>query len=94
MFHQACGSITASAILQLVIYGIDGVLEPAGFVDFEVTLKHYLDVLLRPGGAEIPATLIVDAVNAGEVATVAAAFDQVVELGYSQQLVAILEQVR
>ena len=82
-----------SDALQVIIYGISGVLIPTGFVDFEDTLDHYLEVILRPGGAELPASFIVEAVNAGEIATVAAAFDDVVAQGYTQQLVALLKQV-
>ena len=86
-------STHACRVPQLIIYGINGVLIPSGFVDFNVTLFHFLEVILRPGGADIPASFIVDAVNAGQVSTVAAAFDEAVQLGYTQQLIAILQQV-
>ena len=66
---------------------------PTGFVDFNDTLYHYLEVILRPGRAELPAQLIVDAVNAGQIAVVAAAFNEAVQQGYAAQLIPILQQV-
>ncbi len=47
-----------------------------------------------PGGARVPAALIVDAVDAGDIAQVAAVFDQAVAAGEVQQLVQILAEVR
>lgn len=94
--HSDVHGFTESSLnvaLQVIIYGISGVLIPTGFVDFQDTLDHYLEVILRPGGAELPASFIVEAVNAGELATVAAAFDDVVDQGYTQQLIALLKQV-
>jgi len=46
-----------------------------------------------PGGAEVPAQLIVNLVAANQTGEVAAAFDEAASAGYSQQLVAILQQV-
>ena len=88
-----CSLKKDSDLLQLIIYGVSGVVIPDGFVDFNDTLDHYLEVLLRPGGAEIPAQLILDAVAAGQIDVVAAAFDQAVQLGYASQLIPVLEQV-
>ncbi len=42
----------------------------------------------------MPAALIVDAVEAGDIAQVAAVFDQAVAAGEVQQLVEILAEVR
>ena len=42
----------------------------------------------------MPAALIVDAVDAGDIAQVAAVFDQAVAAGEVQQLVEILAEVR
>lgn len=42
----------------------------------------------------MPAALIVDAVDAGDIAQVAAVFDQAVAAGEVPQLVEILEEVR
>ena len=81
------------AVLQLIIYGVNAVLVPEGFIDFTSTLYGYLEYVLKPGGAEVPASLILEAVEAGETDTVAAAFDEAVQAGYSQQLIAILKQV-
>ncbi len=80
-------------LLQLVIYGLNGAIVPAETIPFDSAFFGYLEFVLKPGGAEVPASLVVDAVNAGDTATVAAVFDQAVQAGYTQQLVAILNQV-
>ncbi len=54
---------------------------------------RYLEYILMPGGAEVPAQLIVNLVAANQTGEVAAAFDEAASAGYSQQLVAILQQV-
>ncbi len=46
-----------------------------------------------PGGAEVPAQLIVDLVAANQTDEVAEAFDEAASAGYVQQLVAVLQQV-
>ena len=80
-------------LLQLVIYGINADVVPPEFINFTSTLYTYLEFVLKPGGAEVPAGLVLSAVEAGATPTVAAAFNEAVQLGYSQQLVAILKQV-
>ena len=80
-------------LLQLVIYGVDGVFQTPPAVPFGQALVQYLEYILMPGGAEVPAQLIVDLVTANQTDEVAAAFDEAVSAGYSQQLVAILQQV-
>lgn len=47
-----------------------------------------------PGGAEILAQFVVDAVAAGRAATIASAFDEAIQAGYTQHLVHILQRVR
>ena len=79
--------------LQLVIYGIDGVLVPevAVFPFESDALVEYLTGTLRPGAAEVPLSLIVTAVEADETEAVAEAFLTAISNGYLQQLVALYE---
>ena len=78
--------------LQLVIYGIDGVLVPEqDLVPFTDEFLQYLEVTLEPGHAEVPANLVINAVMSGQTDTVADAFDQAIQMGYLQQLVAIAD---
>ena len=81
------------SLLQLVIYGVDGVFQTPPAVPFGQALVQYLEYILMPGGAEVPAQLIVDLVTANQTDEVAAAFDEAVSAGYTQQLVAVLQQV-
>ena len=81
-------------VLQLVIYGLNADVVPPEFINFTSTLYTYLEVVLKPGGAEVPAGLVLAAVQAGATPIVAAAFNEAVQLGYSPQLIAILRQVR
>ena len=85
-------------VLQLVIYGVDGGFEPPFAVPFGNSLlgqkfQFYLEYALVPGGAEVPAQLIIDAVAAGDVHAVASALDEALQAGYTQQLVHILQRV-
>ena len=80
-------------LLQLVIYGVDGVFQTPPAVPFGQALVRYLEYNLMPRGAEVPAQLIVDLVAAKQTDEVAAAFDEAVSAGYTQQLVAVLQQV-
>lgn len=75
----------------MVIYGIDGVLVPEEVLfPFEAeTLINYLTTTIRPGSAEIPLSLIVEAVEAGETAPVGAAALTALTNGYMQQLLAL-----
>lgn len=77
---------------NLVIYGVDGVFQTPPAVPFGQALVRYLEYILMPGGAEVPAQLIVDLVAANQTDEVAAAFDEAASAGYPQQLVAILQQ--
>jgi len=81
----------ASYACNLVIYGIDGVLVPevAVFPFDSEALVEYLTGTLRPGAAEVPLSLIVTAVQAGQTAAVAEAFTTAIENGYLQQLIAL-----
>ncbi len=81
------------SLLQLVIYGVDGVFQTPPAVPFGQALVRYLQYNLMPRGAEVPAQLIVDLVAAQQPDEVAAAFDEAVSAGYTQQLVAVLQQV-
>lgn len=86
-------------VLQLVMNGIDGGLQSPPAVPFDNSmlgrkLGFYLECLLMPGGAEIPAQFVVDAVAAGRAATVASAFDEAIQAGYMLQLVHILQRVK
>ncbi len=81
------------SLLQLVIYGVDGVFQTPPAVPFGQALVRYLEYNLMPRGAEVPAQLIVDLVAAKQTDEVAAAFDEAVSAGYTQQLVAVLQQV-
>lgn len=83
--------LTLKICLQLVIYGVDGVLVPEQeLVPFTDEFLQYLEVTLEPGHAEVPAELIITAVMAGQTDTVADAFDQAISMGYLQQLTAIV----
>ena len=90
---------TDCAQLQLVIYGVDGPFVPEENLFLNDlpgsihNLTHYLVSVLVPGGPEVPITAIIDAVGGGRVAEVAAAFDQTVQAGLSDQLIAILREV-
>lgn len=79
--------------MQLVIYGIDGVLLPeVALFPFEAdTLMEYLTGTLRPGFAEVPLSLIVAAVQGDETEAVAEAFLTAISNYYLQQLVALYE---
>ena len=79
--------------MQLVIYGISGAIVAEQVLPFDPTFFTYLEYVLRPGGAEVPAQLVVDAVAAGQTASVAAVFAQALDAGYYQQLTAILKAV-
>ncbi|DBA87350.1 hypothetical protein WJX77_006476 [Trebouxia sp. C0004] len=75
---------------NIIIYGIDSVLIAEESLPFDQQFFSLLSQELRPGGARVPAALIVDAVNAGDIAQVAAVFDQAVAAGEAQQLIEIL----
>ena len=88
-------------VLQLVIYGVDGGFEPPFAIPFDNSLlgqkfRFYLEYALVPGGAEVPAQLIIDAFAAEDVHAVAGAFDEAraLQAGYAHQLVHILQRVR
>ncbi|KAL0027390.1 hypothetical protein WJX79_007691, partial [Trebouxia sp. C0005] len=74
----------------IIIYGIDSVLIAEESLPFDQQFFSLLSQDLKPGGARVPAALIVDAVDAGDIAQVAAVFDQAVAAGEAQQLVDIL----
>jgi hypothetical protein len=76
------------------MYGIDSVLIAEESLPFDQQFFSLLSQELMPGGARVPAALIVDAVDAGDIAQVAAVFDQAVAAGEVQQLVEILAEVR
>ena len=85
-------------VLQLVMCGVDGGFEPPFAFPFDNSLlgqkfQFYLEYALVPGGAEVPAQLIIDAVAAGDVHVVVRAFDEALQAGYTQQLVHILQKV-
>ena len=71
-----------------------GPFEPADTLLFDQEFLPYLQFLLMPGGAEVPAPLIIAAVAANQTATVAAAFNQALAAGYAQELADLLQQVR
>ena len=76
--------------LQLVIYGIDVAFESADPLPFN---QEFLPYLQLPGGAEVPAPLILAAVAANQTTVVAAAFNQALAAGYAQELADLLQQV-
>lgn len=85
--------LTPLPVLQLVIYGINGVLVPEEAVDFsESEFLQYLEITLEPGSAEVPAGLVIAAVQAGDLDSVADVFDNAITAGYTQQLVALITQ--
>ncbi len=53
-------------LLQLVIYGVGGAFQTPPAVPFGQALVRYLEYILMPGGAEVPAQLIVDLVAANQ----------------------------
>jgi len=81
----------ASFACNLVIYGIDGVLVPEeALYPFEsMTLVNYLTGTLMPGSAEVPLSLVVEAVESGETQAAAQAFMSAVDGGYIQQITAL-----
>ena len=83
-----------SCPLQLVIYGIDGVLVPeeAIYPFDSMTLTQYLTGTLMPGSAEVPLELVVEAVEAGETVSVAEAFMTAISGGYLQQITALYSE--
>ena len=101
--YNCCGlgCFTCTAVLpllQLVMYGIDGGVQAPAAVPFDDSvlgrkLQSWLEYILMPGGTAIPAQFVVDAVAAGRVATMAGAFDEAIEAGYTQELVHILQRV-
>lgn len=79
--------------LQLVIYGIDGVLVPEmELVPFNEEFLQYLEVTLQPGSAEVPLSLIMAAVQMNNTDVVAEAVEQAIGAGYLQQLTALITQ--
>ena len=84
--------------MQLVMYGTDGSFQPPVALPFDNSLlgqkfQFYLENILMPGGASLPAQLVIDAVGAGETNTIASAFDDAIKGGYEQELVPILQRV-
>lgn len=81
----------ASYACNLLIYGIDGVLVPEeALYPFEsMTLANYLTGTLMPGSAEVPLSLVVEAVESGETQAAAQAFMSAVDGGYIQQITAL-----
>ena len=80
--------------MQLVIYGIDGVLVPEDVIypfDSEVLLS-YLTETLAPGFAEVPLNLVMAAVQSGQTNVVAEAELTAINGGYLQQIVALYEE--
>ncbi|KAL0052238.1 hypothetical protein WJX82_010393 [Trebouxia sp. C0006] len=77
---------------NIIIYGIDSVLIAEESLPFDQQFFSLLSQELKPGGAKVPAALIVGAVDAGDIAQVAAVFDQAVAAGEVPQLVEILEE--
>lgn len=80
--------------LQLIIYGIDSVLIAEESLPFDQQFFALLSNELLPGGAKVPAALVIDAVAAGDIAQVASVFDAALAAGEAQQLIAILQEVR
>ena len=81
-------------MLQLVIYGIDGVLVPEEAIypfDSELLLS-YLTETLMPGYSEVPLGLIVAAVQSNQTDTAAEAALTAINGGYLQQLVALFNE--
>ena len=78
----------------MVIYGIDGALVPEDLtypMDMEA-LVTYLTQTLRPGSAEVPLSLLVEAVEGGQTQAVVEAALSAVNNGYLQQLTALYEE--
>ena len=63
----------------------------APFVEDADLLTTYLTGILRPGSAEVPLSLVVEAVEAGETASVAEAALTAFTNGYLQQLLALYD---
>ena len=82
------------ACLQVIIYGIDSLLIAEKDLPFDQQFFAILSNELLPGGAKVPAALVIDAVAAGDIAQVASVFDEALAAGEAQQLIAILEEVR
>lgn len=85
--------------MQLVIYGVDAAFVPIdNILDSETpgaihNITEFLSVYLVPGGPNIPIGAIIAAVRDGDVADVAAAFDQAVQEGNLSELITLLQQV-
>ena len=97
---SSCGNILAGqsdfqrTCLQVIIYGIDSVLIAEESLPFDQQFFALLSNELMPGGAKVPAALVIDAVAAGDIAQVASVFDAALAAGEAQQLIAILQEVR
>lgn len=80
--------------MQVVIYGIDGVLVPENAIypfDSQLLLS-YLTETLAPGYAEVPFNLVVAAVQANQTSVVAQAWLTAINGGYLQQIIALYEE--
>lgn len=78
-------------VVQLVIYGINGVLVPEEGLsgNSQDDIMQYLETTLEPGSAEVPIGLVIALVQAGDMDTVVSVFDNAITAGYTQQLTAL-----
>ena len=85
--------------LQLVIYGLSGILVPQ--VDLQDqdspaavhNITQYIETVLIPGGPVTSLNTVLTAVNNGELDQVAAGFNTAVAHNYTSQIIAVVMEV-
>ena len=86
--------------LQLVIYGLTGVLVPQENLQNQGTpgaiqnITQYIATVLIPGGPVTSLNTVLTAANNGELDQVAAGFNTAVAHNYTNQLIDIVMEVR
>lgn len=60
--------------------------------DNQDAIMQYLETTLMPGSAEVPITLVIALVQAGDMDTVVSTFDNAITAGYTQQLTALARE--
>ena len=97
---MCCQLHMAAVPLQLVIYGLSGILVPQ--VDLQDqdspaavhNITQYIETVLIPGGPVTSLNTVLTAANNGELDQVAAGFNTAVAHNYTSQLIAVVMEVR
>ena len=86
--------------MQLVIYGLTGALVPQENLQNQGTpgaiqnITQYIETVLIPGGPVTSLNTVLTAANSGELDQVAAGFNTAVAHNYTNQLIAVVMEVR